>query len=66
MFFLHLICEFKCEEHFISFEGLQGGGAEDFNVLKNKLQVVDIEVTDYNGQSYDGALNMWGIKYVGH
>ena len=30
------------------------------NVLKNKLQELDIEVTDCIGQSYDGASNMSG------
>ena len=47
------------DEHLISFEELEGAGAEDyFNVLTKKLQEVDIEVTDC--QSYDGASNMSG------
>ena len=49
------------EEHFSSFEELEGAGAKDyFNFLKNKFQELHIEVADCRVQSYDGASNMSG------
>ena len=51
----------RAEEHFISFEDLEGAGAANyFNVLMNKLQELGIEKADCRGQSYDGASNMSG------
>ena len=42
--------EGKIDKHFISFESLDGGGAEDyFNVLKAKIEELGIDITDCRG-----------------
>ena len=51
----------RADEHFISFEELEGGSSEDyFNVLIGKLEEIGIDINDCRGQAYDGASTMSG------